>query len=238
MKKLGIVVLVIVLIVVGVAVGFFAATFLSDRGGFPIVRPETTGSPVTDAPAVSTPPVTEPPVTDPPTTQKPVTEPPVTIPPVVEPDITEFDPPVVMYATADQVNIRMQPSTAADRYASLHKGDSVTVTGKTKDGWCRIVYRDIYTGYVYGEYLSETPVSSGVTVEPFQPPITMYATEDVNIRADHSTNATKLGVLPAGESVIVTGETSNGWYRVSYQGREAYISASYLSKTKPAPAEG
>lgn len=242
MKKFGIVVLVVVLIVVGVAVGFFAATFLSDNGGFPQwFRPGTENPPV--IPPETTVPSTEPPVTNPPVTDRPATMPPATEPPTTQPvipvgDVDPIDPPVIMYATDDQVNIRMQPSTSADRYASLHKGDGVTVTGKTKDGWFRIIYRDIYTGYVYGDYLTDQAIPSGVTVTPFQPPITMYATEDVNVRADHSTNATKLGVLPTGESITVLGETSNGWYRVSYKGGDAYIFAQYLTKTKPAPAAG
>lgn len=235
MKKFGIVVLVVVLVVVGVAVGFFAATFLSERGGFPRPQPGTS-TPATDAPEI-TDPSSEPPASEPPVTQPPVTQPPTTQP-VIQVDVIPIDPPVVMYATDDQVNIRMQPTTKADRYASLHKGDGVTVTGRTKDGWYRIIYRDIYTGYVFGEYLSETAIPNGITETPFQPPITMYATEDVNIRADHSTNATKLGVLPAGDSVLVLAETSNGWYRVYYQGKDAYISAQYLTKTKPTPAAG
>ena len=242
MKKFGIVVLVLVLIIVGVAVGFLAATILSERGGFPAwFRPDTrepsgtepgTIAPVTGSPA------TEPFVTTPPVTQPPATELPTTKPVIPVGEVLPIDPPVVMYATADQVNIRMQPSTAADRYGSLHKGDGVTVTGVTEDGWYRIIYRDIYTGYVFGEYLTDKVIPSGVTVTPFQPPVTMYATEDVNIRADHSTNATKLGVLPTGDSILVLAATSNGWYRVYYQGREAYIFAQYLTDTKPAPAAG
>ena len=71
----------------------------------------------------------------------------------------------------------------------------------------------------------------------------MYATANVNIRKEPSTDAEKIGSLSLGKSVHVTGRTEDGlWYRVddSYKG-EGFIAAEYLTDVAPvkesAPSE-
>lgn len=62
----------------------------------------------------------------------------------------------------------------------------------------------------------------------------MYAKQTVNIRKGPSTDYDKLGELAFGEEVAVTGMADNGWYRISYQEEEGYVSNNYLATTKPA----
>ncbi len=62
---------------------------------------------------------------------------------------------------------------------------------------------------------------------------TMYATKSVRVRESASTDSEVVGGLTPGQDVKATGETSNGWIRVSYNGSTAYVSKSYLSTTKP-----
>ena len=65
---------------------------------------------------------------------------------------------------------------------------------------------------------------------------TVYVTKKVNVRQSYSTSSKSLEV---GTSLTRTGKGSNGWSRVTYNGKEAYINASYLSTKKPEekPAE-
>ena len=63
---------------------------------------------------------------------------------------------------------------------------------------------------------------------------TVYATEDdINVRANYSTESTKLGTLAKGDSVTRIGIGTNGWSKVTYKGQTAYIVSEYLSTTKP-----
>jgi len=68
---------------------------------------------------------------------------------------------------------------------------------------------------------------------------TVYVTKKVNVRQSYSTSSKSLGTLEVGTSLTRTGKGSNGWSRVTYNGKEAYINASYLSTKKPEekPAE-
>lgn len=61
---------------------------------------------------------------------------------------------------------------------------------------------------------------------------TMYATKSVRIRESASTDSAVVGGLTPGQDVKATGETSNGWIRISYDGGSAYVSKSYLSTNK------
>ena len=63
---------------------------------------------------------------------------------------------------------------------------------------------------------------------------TVYATTDVNVRKGPSANTEKVGLLNYGKSVTRTGIGSNGWARVTFDGKEAYINSAYLTTTKPA----
>lgn len=62
---------------------------------------------------------------------------------------------------------------------------------------------------------------------------TMYAQTSVRVRASYSTSSEILGSLSEGESVQVTGESDNGWMRVSWKGQTAFVSKSYLSDDPP-----
>jgi cell wall-associated NlpC family hydrolase len=56
----------------------------------------------------------------------------------------------------------------------------------------------------------------------------MTATTTVNVRAGAGTATAVIGVLPSGTNVTATGTSTNGWTKVSYNGRTAYVFSTYL----------
>ena len=88
-------------------------------------------------------------------------------------------------------------------------------------------------------------VSNGVTNEVVkeekaeEPPTetakneTMYVQERCNIRAGYSVDSERVGGLDVGTEVTVVAEYSNGWYKINYDGGEAYIKGAILRSTKP-----
>lgn len=61
----------------------------------------------------------------------------------------------------------------------------------------------------------------------------VYATTDVNVRAGAGTYAAIMGGLRKGNSIKRTAIGDNGWSRVSYNGKTAYIFSKYLTKKSP-----
>ncbi len=143
-----------------------------------------------------------------------------------KPAVTITPKQATIYATAD-LNVRSAGSLDASVIGGFSKGNGITETGYTSDGWVQVQYNG-NTGYVWGEYTSNvkpviTKDSTGI----------MYATADVNIRKSHNTDGEILGVLGKGKSIEITGVTDNGWTRVNYNGEKAYASSSFLTWTQP-----
>lgn len=61
----------------------------------------------------------------------------------------------------------------------------------------------------------------------------MYVQERCNIRKSYSVDSDRVGGLDVGTEVTVVAEYSNGWYKIQYDGGEAYIKAGILKSTKP-----
>lgn len=62
---------------------------------------------------------------------------------------------------------------------------------------------------------------------------TMYAQSTVNVRSLPEQSGEKLGSLSTNQEVTVTGQCNEtGWYRISYNGGEGFVSNSYLGSEK------
>ena len=61
---------------------------------------------------------------------------------------------------------------------------------------------------------------------------TKYAKQSVNVRKGPGTSYGKVGSLSTNQKVTVTGQADNGWYRIDYNGTEAFVSNNYLVDKK------
>ena len=61
----------------------------------------------------------------------------------------------------------------------------------------------------------------------------VYATSDVNVRTGPGTNAKILSAIKKGNSIKRTAIGDNGWSKVSYNGKTAYVFSKYLTKASP-----
>ena len=136
-----------------------------------------------------------------------------------------------MWSTTS-LNVRSKPDKNGEVLGYLQKDDEVQVTGQCNEtGWYRIEFKG-KIGYASNKYLTaEKPVQDPKPLEPTEPEvtkITMYATANVNVRSKPITG-TVLGVLKTNESVIALGEPVDGWQKVIYKEKEAYVSSKYLT---------
>lgn len=85
---------------------------------------------------------------------------------------------------------------------------------------------DIYNG-VPSTSATESTTAATTTQAPKQS--MAYATEEVNVRSEPSTDGDLVGVLAEGEGVIFISDNGDGWYRVMYDSEVCYINADYLT---------
>ncbi|MBQ0038377.1 MAG: SH3 domain-containing protein [Clostridiales bacterium] len=130
--------------------------------------------------------------------------------------------------TTDGVRMRTKANTDCDIIASLSEGTAVSIL-KEINGWYKVAY-DGSTGYISADYLEAKSSADGLTTYG------LVNADGLNLRDDASASADVITSLPIGEYVDVTG-FAHGWYAVSYDDCEGYVSGDYigLTDTKPEP---
>lgn len=67
----------------------------------------------------------------------------------------------------------------------------------------------------------------------------MVSSETLNVRSGPGTGYKVIGIVAVGETVSITGQCDNNWYRIDYNGQEGYVSGKYIELTeKGAETEG
>ena len=83
------------------------------------------------------------------------------------------------------------------------------------------------------EAVEETPVEEASPYTYTELNQVMYAQSTVNVRDLPEQSGGKLGGLTTNQEVTVTGQCNEtGWYRISYNGSEGFVSNSYLGTEK------
>lgn len=128
------------------------------------------------------------------------------------------------YASATTtVNVRNSDSEKADKLGKVSRGTRVQVLEVRLNGWTKVVYEG-KDGYIKSEYLQMEESAAELEVIG-----TVTATTNINIRAAANENAERLGVLAGGNSLELLGN-ENGWCKVNYNGRVAYVKADYVTQ--------
>jgi uncharacterized protein YraI len=125
--------------------------------------------------------------------------------------------------TTAWVNFRSGPGTGHSVIRVLSVGTVVNITGTVQNGFRQVVYQN-QAGWIASTYLSvDVP---GET--PYDP---NYATTTaaLNLRAEPSTSARVLLVMPSGSRVKVLEGYSNGFRKVSYNGTVGWAYTAYLN---------
>ena len=86
--------------------------------------------------------------------------------------------------------------------------------------------------------VSENTIEEEIVVTPFETAKTMYATIALNVRKGPSTDYEVVGHLAMAQAAEVTGQADTGWYQITMDGKNVFVSHRYMSETKvevPAP---
>ncbi|WP_225230331.1 SH3 domain-containing protein [Ureibacillus galli] len=144
-----------------------------------------------------------------------------------------------IYSTTANLNLRSTNSTAGKILLTIPNGQTVTYIS-TSGKWYKVQYNGV-TGWVSSDYIkistnngtSPTNPSTGTGSDNLPPGQTInsmivYTTNSLNLRTSNSTSSASLGTIPANTKLTSTYKASNGWYKVSYNGKTGFVSGSYL----------
>nr|MBA2670948.1 SH3 domain-containing protein [Gemmatimonadota bacterium] len=156
--------------------------------------------------------------------------------PEPEPEPPAAPEPVARYTTV-AVNLREGASTGSTVLQVVPLGTQVSFLGETSDGFARVSSNGV-TGWVAAEFLASSPPATPAPEPEPEPPVTpepvaRYTTAAVNLRESASTGATVLRVVPLATQVSFSGETSEGFARVTSDGIAGWIASDFLASERP-----
>ena len=124
--------------------------------------------------------------------------------------------------TGNSVNFRTGPGTNYSSVGKLNKGYKVEYIG-ISGSWVNVKYNG-KIGYIHKDYISSSSGISDNNVKSTK----IVTASSLNFRSGASTSASKIGSLLKGTEVGFISE-SNGWSKISYNGKVGYVSSSYLA---------
>lgn len=151
----------------------------------------------------------------------------------------------------DVVNIRKSDSETADKLGKAAVGDEFDLLEKKGNGWSKISYEG-GEAYIKSEFLEpsetqqadagesaeaggetqeeepEAPTEQADNSSSAQTSGTVTVKENVRIRASASENGEKLGTAYVGEKLELIMKQADGWTKVKYNGRTAYVKSDYV----------
>ncbi|MBE5865082.1 MAG: hypothetical protein E7292_02555 [Lachnospiraceae bacterium] len=132
-----------------------------------------------------------------------------------------------MYAIATTtVNVRSSDSQQADKLGKVTEGARLEVLEVRPNGWTKLVYEG-KEGYIKSEFLQMEEVVQQPSAEGVEVTGTVTATTNVNVRAEASETAEKLGKLLGGESVELIGREGD-WCKIKFGGVIGYVKAEFV----------
>jgi len=142
----------------------------------------------------------------------------------------EQDANAVTVKATDVVNIRASASTDSESLGKAQIGDTYKRYEEMENGWSKIDFNGT-EAYIKSDYLEvvDTGSSGGDSAEGSETAAggTITVKENVNVREGASETANKLGVAYRGDKFELI-EKSNGWCKIKYNGKEAYVKADFV----------
>lgn len=135
---------------------------------------------------------------------------------------TSPDPVIVGEAkTSTAVNLRSGPGTGHQVLRVVSGGSWINVSNTVQNGFRYVVHQGL-AGWMADQYI--VPATNGG-----QGAETFTTTANLNLRAEPSTSAKVLLVMPSGSKVTAEVGGSNGFRKVTYKGTTGWAATAYLN---------
>jgi uncharacterized protein YraI len=157
-----------------------------------------------------------------PTTPGPTPTPIPTKPPVTAPPVTSTKGTGI---TTDALNMRSGAATTNPVILVIPARSTVQLTGRSSGNFLEVTYNG-RTGWAHKDWVTPQKTET-------RPTSSARVTETLNMRSGPATTYSVVTVLPAGATVVLTGQQSNGFHSVTWNGRTGWAFSTYLNITPP-----
>lgn len=123
----------------------------------------------------------------------------------------------------EPLNMRSGPATTYPVIAVIPASTRVTLTGSSSGNFLEVNWNN-RIGWAHEDWIT---IVEGET----RPTQSARVTETLNMRSGPATTYSVVTVMPAGATVVLTGQESNGFHSVTWNGRTGWAFSTYLDIT-------
>ena len=151
---------------------------------------------------------------------------------------------VTRVKTTDVVNVRSSDSETADKLGKAQIGQEFELVEQRGNGWSKIIFEG-KEAYIKSDYLEASAEeiivadnaseegdgngdSNSETAENVNVSGKVTVKENVRVRDAASEDGNKLGTVYVGDKLDFVEKMSNGWTKIKYNGKIAYVKSDYV----------
>ncbi|UBK27568.1 SH3 domain-containing protein [Clostridium perfringens] len=124
--------------------------------------------------------------------------------------------------SSEDLGLRKGADSSHEIITSIPSGARVNIIDKVSDNWYKVGYKD-FVGYVeakdiriLGDNLNQDNVG-------------LISANQLNVRTSPNENGQVIGTLYKNNNVNVLDKSIDGWYKIDFNGRRAYVSSKYVN---------
>ncbi|ELC8343991.1 SH3 domain-containing protein [Clostridium perfringens] len=124
--------------------------------------------------------------------------------------------------SSEDIGLRKGADSSHEIITSIPSGARVNIIDKMSKEWYKVSYKD-FTGYlqakdirVLGDELNQDNVG-------------LISANQLNVRTSPNENGQVIGTLHKNDKVNVLDKSIDGWYKIDFNGRRAYVSSKYVN---------
>ncbi|MDK0844974.1 SH3 domain-containing protein [Clostridium perfringens] len=124
--------------------------------------------------------------------------------------------------SSEDLGLRKGADSSHEIITSIPRGARVNIIDKVSDNWYKVGYKD-FVGYVeakdirvLGDNLNQDNVG-------------LISANQLNVRTSPNENGQVIGTLHKNDKVNVLNKSIDGWYKIDFNGRRAYVSSKYVN---------
>ena len=124
--------------------------------------------------------------------------------------------------SSEDLGLRKGADSSHEIITSIPSGARVNIIDKVSDNWYKVGYKD-FVGYVEAKDIRILGYNLN------QDNVALISANQLNVRTSPNENGQVIGTLYKNNKVNVLDKSIDGWYKIDFNGRRAYVSSKYVN---------
>ena len=124
--------------------------------------------------------------------------------------------------SSEDLGLRKGADSSHEIITSIPSGARVNIIDKVSDNWYKVSYKD-FVGYVQSKHIRVLGDNLN------QDNVGLISANQLNVRTSPNENGQVIGTLHKNDKISVLDKSIDGWYKIDFNGRRAYVSSKYVN---------